>query len=158
MEKELAILYQEIGTKLNDIIPGRWDEIYYLGEVENQKKSYSSIFYFKVDNFIFRATEIPNKYNVSEEIFDTLMNELNETLLKLYDCFDKYEQSLWEQLHIKLSSDGKINVHFEYDAFSPTDEGQVGREVIWANNTFGYMPAEGTYESKILNKYLEKRV
>ena len=156
MEKELASLYQKIAEQLDEIVPGKWNEIYFLGEVEEGRRSWSSIFYFKVDNQIFRCTEIPSKYGVPSEMFETLLDELNPVLLGFYDCFCRNEQPLWDQIHIQLLPTGKSNVRFEYDSFAKYDGGQVLREVLWAYHTFGYVPKEGTYMHKILNKCLEK--
>lgn len=34
------------------------------------------------------------------------------------------------------------------------DGGQIARETIWAYDTFGYIPEDGTYAKKILDGYL----
>ena len=47
MEVELDKLYYKLVNKIVSIIPTEWDEFYYLGEVEENKKSYSSVFYYK---------------------------------------------------------------------------------------------------------------
>lgn len=36
------------------------------------------------------------------------------------------------------------------------DGGQFAREVIWAYKAFGFMPEEGTYARRVLDKYLGK--
>lgn len=47
MEEELDELYNKLANKIISIIPTEWDEFHYLGEVEENKKSYSSVFYYK---------------------------------------------------------------------------------------------------------------
>ncbi|CAH0437473.1 Conserved hypothetical protein [Clostridium neonatale] len=67
----------------------------FLGEVEKNKSTYNITFYFVDDNnFIQRAFDIPDKYNVSEEIFDDLLIEANDIMIKIYDCFIKNNQKI----------------------------------------------------------------
>lgn len=39
---------------------------------------------------------------------------------------------------------------------SSNDRGPMEREVIWAYNTFGNIPKEGTYMKKVLDAYLSE--
>lgn len=36
------------------------------------------------------------------------------------------------------------------------DDGQVKRQTVWAYETFQFMPKEGSYSRKILNKYISE--
>ena len=53
--------------------------------MENNKFSWSSVFYFESieDNEIVKSHNIPEKYDVSEEIYENLLNEVNRLLLEL---------------------------------------------------------------------------
>ena len=44
-------------------------------------------------------------------------------------------------------------MNFVYEQMKKSNMGQVGREVIWAYETFGSEPKEGTYMRKILDDY-----
>lgn len=158
MENELAKLYNKLADQIAEMIPAEWDDTYYLGEVEKEKKSWSSVFYFtdikraqKID-----ANSIPGIYKVSEDIYVELLLQLNKTLLEIYDCFIENGQEPWEQLSFYFNKSGKFKVKFFYDVMNEEDGGQFVREIVWAYNTFGYIPAEGTYAKKILDKYLKK--
>ena len=41
MESKLANLYEELGKIIISMIPCEWQDIYYLGEVEKDKASWS---------------------------------------------------------------------------------------------------------------------
>lgn len=159
MENELGELYSELAQKIISMIPVNWDRIYYLGEVEKEQLSWSSVFYFEeTDSKIFvKSHNIPEKYSVSQQIYDELLVELNSLLLKIYKCFEENDQPVWDQLDFSLTSDGKFNVNFLYDKISENDGGQAKREIIWAYNSFGFKPKEGTFTRKLLDSYLNEK-
>lgn len=157
MERKLGVIYNKIANKISSIIPTDWNEVYYLGEVEKYKKSWSSVFYFTPlgENSFIKSHDIPKKYNVSKDIYMDLLKELDMLLLELYDVFAENEQTLWEQLKFNLNNMGKFKVDFAYDVFNENDGGQVKREIVWAYETFGFEPNGGTYSWKVFHKYLE---
>ncbi|MFD0673061.1 immunity protein YezG family protein [Cohnella sp. GCM10027633] len=159
MENQLAEVYQEIAQKINAMIPTSWGEFYYLGEVEEGKASWSSAFYFVElnTNSIVDGSDIPTRYNVSQQIYDELLSELSDLLLKLYKCFEDNKQALWEQVSLTVSSNGKLNVDFFYEVMNEDDGGQLQREIVWAYETFGYEPPMGGYSRRMLDKYLREK-
>lgn len=156
MEKQFADIYSKLANKIVSMIPVQWKKLYYLGEIENNKSSWSSVFYFESAdaNEIIKSHNIPQKYAVSEEIYEDLLNEVNELLLELYNCFQKNEQELWHQVSLSLDNTGKFNINYLYDIINDEDGGQVKRELVWAYETFGFMPKERSYSRKIIDKYI----
>lgn len=159
MEKQLAELYNELATKLVSMIPEGWEKIYYLGEVEANKLSWSSVFYFVNDKEkeVVKCHEIPEKYSVSEEIYSQLLEEINKILTKIYDCFIENGQEAWEQLSFSINNEGDFNIDYLYGKMKHSELGQMEREIIWAFETFGYKPKEGSYTRKILEKYISNK-
>ena len=66
MEEELGELYNKLANKIVSIIPTEWDEFHYLGEVEENKKSYSSVFYYKDSRTkeYVKSHKIPELYHI----------------------------------------------------------------------------------------------
>lgn len=159
MENTLVKLYNELGNKIVSMIPGQWEKIYYLGEVEGGRKSCSSVFYFIEQNAeeINRSHDIPTKYQVSDKIYRQLNIEACDILLKIYDCFVDNGQIPWEQLTMSIDKSGGFKVDFVYDIISKCDNSQMEREIIWAYDICGYMPQEGTYPRKVLERLLKAR-
>lgn len=157
MEVELDKLYYKLVNKIVSIIPTEWDEFYYLGEVEENKKSYSSVFYYKDSktNEFVKSHKIPELYNIDFSYSQELMGVCS-VLLEIYDCFLQHEQKVWEQLKLSVTNTGTFNVDFVYGQMKKSNMGQVGREVIWAYETFGLEPKEGTYMRGILDNYRSK--
>lgn len=158
MEEKLGELYNEIANSIISAIPVEWEDIYYLGEVEKNKKSWSSVFFFKDINKqqYVKSHDIPQIYGVSESEYRDIMNNINSILLRLYDCFIENSQCVWEQLSLSIKNTGEFNIDYMYDKLKNSKMGQVGREVVWAYETFGRIPKEGTYMRKILEEYLSK--
>jgi len=148
-------LYTEIAYHIIGMIPVKWKEVYYLGEVEPNKASYSSVFYFlDDDNNIVRSHDIPEKYNVSKEIYLKLLDALDELMLKSYDNFVSDGNAPWEQMSIVFVNNGELNAKYYYDLFEDKDSNQVVREVIWAYNTFKYIP-ENNFLKSLLDTHLK---
>lgn len=158
MEKQLAEIYNKLASKIASMIPVEWKKFYYLGEVENDKLSWSSVFYFEeaVKGEVVKSHSIPEKYNVSNEIYEELLNEVNELLLELYECFQNNEQALWNQVSLSVDNTGDFDINYLYDVINEDDGGQVKREIVWAYETFQFMPKEGSYTRKILDKYISE--
>lgn len=66
LENELGELYNKLANKIVSLIPTDWDEFHYLGEVEGNKKSYSSVFYYRdaKTNKYVKSHKIPELYNI----------------------------------------------------------------------------------------------
>ncbi|MDE5781646.1 MAG: antitoxin YezG family protein, partial [Lachnospiraceae bacterium] len=83
-EEKLDELYTELANIINEMIPVDWKKIYYLGEVEEGKLSWNSIFYFIDENGeIVRSLDIPDKYNISEEEYFELEEESQTIMLDI---------------------------------------------------------------------------
>lgn len=159
MEEQLAELYDKLVNKIIEMIPVEWDNVYCLGEVEKGKKSWSVLFYYLdiKQNKIVRSNDIRQIYSVSKDIWIKLFLEICDTLIELYDCFSKNEQELWEQVSLFFNKEGEFSIDFYYDVRQEYDGGQIQREVVWAYNTFNYVPKEGSYSREILEQYLKQK-
>lgn len=159
MEENVNDFYTKIANHISSMIPTEWEKFYYLGEVEKEKLSWSSVFYFidEKTKEIVKSHSIPETYNVPQEIYQQLLEELNEMTLSMYDDFVKDEQEPWEQVSLSVDNKGAFNVDYFYDTISGKNDSQAKREVIWAYNTFGLLPKEGSYTRKLLDKYLAEQ-
>lgn len=151
MEQQLAALYSKLARQVVAMIPAQWDIVYYLGEVEKEKASHSSVFYFRdaaTGEFV-QSHSISKRYQVPDDVYMTQWLRLNEILIEIYDSFAENGQPLWEQLSFSLEPSGKFKADFLYDVMN--SGGPMKREVVWAYKTFGLMPEEGTAARKCLD-------
>lgn len=80
-------------------------------------------------------------------------SQLNNILLEIYDCFSENGQAPWGQLSFSMEQSGKFKVNYLHDVMNEKDGGQLVRELIWARDTFGYAPKEGTPAKEVLDRY-----
>ena len=156
MEQKPNDYYIKIAEQINNMIPTNWERFYYLGEVEQDKRSWSSVFYFvdEESKEVIKSHSIPKMYNVSQEVYLQVLEELSQHMLSLYDSFLEDGQTPWEQVSITVDNKGAFNAAFFYDVMGQENNSQVRREVVWAYNTFGLIPKEGSYTRKLLDEYL----
>ena len=83
------------------------------------------------------------------------MKELQELVLKLYDNFTEEYETPWEQMTMEVALNEKLKVHYNYDVFGIEGSNQVSREVVWAYETFEYIP-QNKFLKLVLDKHLEK--
>ena len=159
MENQLAGLYKQIAEKIISMIPTEWSVLHYLGEVEKNRQSCSSVFYFtdKSSGSMVKSHNIPKAYNVSMQAYMKMLDELSDLLITVFDCFAADGQELWEQLSMKLSDTGSFKVHFNYGVMNENDGGQSRRELVWAYETFGFVPEEGSRSRRILDSYIQSK-
>lgn len=156
LEERLSPLYPKLARQAVSMTPVEWDILYYLGEVEPGKASYSSVFYIKeskTGNFV-RSNDFSKIYGVPKGSYMTQWAKLNDILLEIYQCFLDGGHKPWEQLSLTLEKAGNFNVHFNYNSVHASSDGQPSREVLWAYQTFNYMPEEGSWMRKLLDKQL----
>lgn len=158
MEQQLAALYNKLAKHIVSMIPVKWDVFHYLGEVEKGKQSNSSVFYFRdiSSGEFVKSNNIPKIYQIPKNSYMVQWLQLNNILLEIYDCFSENGQAPWEQLSLSVEQSGKFNVNYLYDVMNEKDGGQLVRELIWARDTFGYVPKEGTPAQKVLDRYLKE--
>ena len=157
MEQQLAALYNKLAKHIVAMIPVKWDTFHYLGEVEKGKQSHSSVFYFRdisTGEFV-KSNNMPKIYQIPKSSYMVQWSQLNNILLEIYDCFAENGQAPWEQLSFSVEPSGTFKVNYLYDVMNEKDGGQLVRELIWARDTFGYAPKEGTPEKEVLDRYLK---
>lgn len=156
LEERLSPLYPKLVRQVVSMTPVEWDILYYLGEVEPGKASYSSVFYIRESKTgnIVRSNDFPKIYGVPKGNYMTQWVQLNDILLEIYQCFLNCGHNPWEQLSLTLEKSGKFNAHFNYNNVHAGSNGQLSREVLWAYQTFGYMPEEGSWMRKQLDEQL----
>ncbi|WHM03765.1 TIGR01741 family protein [Bacillus velezensis] len=113
--------------KLNDIIRCEWTKIYLYAEVLND--STMVLFHFKTpeNNQIIYSQDIPSHYNVSKDIFKTLLRELFEELRTEHR---NNNDDVWTNLTLTLDRSGE----FQLDGYE--------RIAIWEYKNLGILPED----------------
>ncbi|XZI79737.1 immunity protein YezG family protein [Clostridium perfringens] len=153
-ESKLAKYYSKIAEKLDEIIPVNWDKISMYAEEIGDVSSVSFYYYTDSCKKIHYSEDIPEEYNVNEEIYDLLTDELIAINKKLWLEFKNSGVPTWCSFTFNLDCNWKFKVKFNYER--DNEIGRLEREIRWAYNELGIIP-KGEYEKELLENYLEQR-
>lgn len=140
--KKLQNLYQIIGEKLNDIIPCEWTKIYLYAEVLDD--STMVLFHFRTpeNNQIIYSQDIPSHYNVSKDIFKTLLRELRELFEELRTEHRNNNDDVWTNLTLTLDRSGEFQLDYNYDDILASELDGYERIAIWEYRNLGILPED----------------
>jgi uncharacterized protein (TIGR01741 family) len=146
----------KISENLNAIIPVEWDKIYFLGDVWTGRTSSSCVFYFVESETekIIRYTDISEKYNINPNIITKNTEDLYTILLDLYDSFVENNQEPWTFVRINWTDKDSCKYCFDFCNRDELGWERMRSELIWAYETFGKLPREGTYQKRVLDKFI----
>ncbi|UMU13932.1 TIGR01741 family protein [Bacillus velezensis] len=135
-------MYQLISQKLNDIIHCEWTKIYLYAEVLDD--STMVLFHFRTpeNNQIIYSQDILSHYNVSKDIFKTLLRELRELFEKLRTEHRNNNNDVWTNLTLTLESSGEFQLDYNYDDILTSELDGYERIAIWEYKNLGILPED----------------
>lgn len=151
--KKMGEIYQKIASKLNEMIPIEWEELYLYGEViENH--STSSYFYYLPgggDKFE-QGLCIDEDYNVDKDIFKNQRREVFSYCEELFKEFKDNNPEPWSNFTMYLSRTGKLKIDFEYDDVLKINS--FDRRIIWLYRYLGMYPSHPD-DIKLVEEYIK---
>ena len=148
-EEKLNEMYQEIANHINDMIPTEWEQVYTMAYIDEEG---GEVFfnYTKLDSDnLHYYTDIPKDYNVSEEIFDELSDELYDLFETLRGSFIENNQEPWTSCEFDFTKEGKLNVSFDYIDWKNSEFGPLAREYYYEYKKFGILPEKEYAKNKV---------
>lgn len=114
--QKMGEIYQKIANKLNDIIPGDWNQIYLYAEVIHMDSTLV-YFYFNTEEEgqYYYYFDIPDIYSIERSIFKDMTRELFRLMEELHEEFRTHNDEVWTNLTLSLSSLGKFNTSYGYE-------------------------------------------
>ncbi len=150
--KRMNEIYAIIANKVNDMIPEEWENVWLYAEVlEDASEVY---FYFEPsgsENIVY-SHDIPDIYNVDEDVYDDLLFELIDVIGELYLEFKNNNEIMWSNLTFKLEKSGGFNINFNYEDVLNSEFTSGERQIIWEYEVLGIEPDEE--DKEMLNRYL----
>lgn len=116
--KLMEQIYQRIANTLVNIVPEEWEKIFLYAEIrENYKKVF---FYYYAQSRVepVYSLYITDLFNISEDDYDELENELYNCFTRLWEEFRVQEQEQWTSLTFILDSTGKMKINYGYKDIS----------------------------------------
>ncbi|PTE69334.1 TIGR01741 family protein [Staphylococcus devriesei] len=144
-EEKLNKMYQEIANKINEMIPAEWEQVYTMAYIDEEGTE--AFFYYTLpgSDGLHYYTDIPKDYNVSEEIFDELSDELYDLFERLRGSFKENNQEPWTSCEFDFNNEGKLNVSFDYIDWKNSEFGPLAKDNYYEYKKFGMIP-EYEYE------------
>lgn len=142
MEEQMNALYREIAETINELIPEDWEEFYFNGEVENGEGGV--FFFYKPTNkkYYVYCRDILKKNNINSQIYKDLMRGLLETTNSLKNVFLDNGQDPWFSITIKLTSEGKLKIEYDYTKWKESSFGPSDRLEYWESKYLNNIPQD----------------
>ena len=139
-EEKLNKMYQEIVNHINGMIPTKWELVYTMAYIDEEGSEVFFNYTKPGSNDLYYYTDIPKDYNVSEEIFDELSDELYDLFERLRGIFKEDNQEPWTSCEFDFNNEGKLNVLFDYIDWKNSEFGPLAREYYYEYKKFGILP------------------
>lgn len=111
------------------MIPEKWKKILLYAEVRDSYRKVYFYYYSFTNKEPVYSLEIPVKFNLKEEQFEKLENELYDLFLELQSEFVRQQQDKWTNLTYILEHTGKMKIKLGYEDLSQLDP--VEKQETW---------------------------
>ncbi|HDE9170780.1 TPA: TIGR01741 family protein [Staphylococcus aureus] len=138
-EEKLSQMYNEIANEISEMIPVEREKVYTIAYVDDEGGEVVFNYTKPGSDELNYYTYIPREYNVSEKVFYDLWTDLYRLFKKLRDLF-KEDLEPWTSCEFDFTSEGKLNVSFDYIDWVNSEFGPMGREDYYMYKKFGIWP------------------
>ena len=116
--KTMEEMYQQIANTLVNIIPEEWSQIFLYAEYREGYKKVFFYYYTQSQKKPIYSLDIIDSFDISEEEFEELENDLYDCFTKLWEEFMKQGQEQWTNLTFILDNTGKMKINYGYEDVS----------------------------------------
>ena len=122
MNERIEAIYNKIANKANEMIPVKWSKILLNAEIEPGVMTIHYVFYDEQNTELILFDDIPDRYNVDEDIYYNYRNELNDLINELNNETINENGERWSIVTFILNADGKFSIDYSYENLDETDE------------------------------------
>ena len=155
-------LYSKIQEKLFYIIPEKWESIYLYASIidmPNKRAVGEMYFYYFPKGIIKKKAvncyEIPNAFNIDEDEYSKLINELYNIVKALRTIWIRNKQKKWSNVTISIRNE-QFKVEYDYQDLKNSIFDSYERHIIWR---YIYLQPDISLlekkDRKIIDKYME---
>ncbi|MBY4605707.1 MULTISPECIES: antitoxin YezG family protein [Bacillus] len=141
METEkMGELYQQIAEGINEIIPSEWEKVILYAEILDD--SSEVFFYFnppQSEDYIY-SHNIPEHFQVSEDLYDDLLIKLQEAFEELRKEYKETNLHIWTNLTLNLDITGQFSIDYNYEDVIGSELNGAQRKAVWLYKNLGLMP------------------
>lgn len=154
--------YEKIQKYLFSMIPEKWEEIHLYASVDQKmdgKKTGELYFYYLPKGILKKKPvnvyEIPQKFNINEEEYLKIVQELYNCIKDLNQDFIDMGQNVWNSVTISIA-DYRFKVEYDYSENPKSEKENEERRVIWRYKHLG-IGGDKKEERKILDNYFANK-
>lgn len=129
-------IYMDIQEKLYYMIPEKWDSIFLYASIFEgiQNLETGEMFFYYFPKGILRKEpvnvyEIPNKFNIEEDEYLKLTDELYEKIKKLKEEFVRVNKKNWTNITISIQN-YRFMVEYDYEDLKTCEFNSYERHII----------------------------
>lgn len=158
---KIKSIYSKIQTQLFNMIPEKWDKIYLYASITEKMNNLETgeMFFYYYPKGILKKNpvnvyEVPSKFNIDENSYMKLVNNLYESVKLLRKEFEKAGERVWTNLTISIEN-MKFYVEYDYENIEISEYSNYDRHIIWQYK-YLELPIEklSKKDRKMLEKYL----
>lgn len=139
-ENKIENLYQEIFANANKMIPGEQLKIYIGVDLFIGRGAIYFFFLTPNDNTLYYSADIPNIYDISEDVYSDLEFELYLKFKNLNNEFSKEKLIEWNHCEFIVTNDEKYEIVFEFQDDQNNNFDQADRINYFKYKHFGFLP------------------
>lgn len=156
---EIRNLYEKIQSGLFYMIPEKWDSVYLYASVLDHYHNVQTgeMFFYYYPKGILKKNpvnvyEIPNKFNIDEDAYLILTENLYNVIKELRICLINQGEKPWSNITITIK-DFKFNIEYSYENLVNSNYTSYDRHLIWR---YKYLDVPISSYSKADRKMIEK--
>ena len=134
---KLKGIYAQIQSQLFYMIPEKWESIYLYASVIDKvgKTQTGEMFFYYFPKGILKKNpvnvyEVPSRFNLKEEAYLKLADNLYYTIQQLRKEFEKMGEKLWSNMTLSIV-DAKLSIEYHYEDLENSDYSNYDRHIIW---------------------------
>ncbi|MGM0950549.1 MAG: TIGR01741 family protein [Bacillota bacterium] len=134
--EKMGELYQKIAEQINEIIPSEWEKVALYAEILDDSSEVYFFFTIPQNQEYIYSHDIPEHFNVNEDIYDELLYELHDYFEELRNEFKTNNEDLWTNL-----------------TFIASDLNGTQRQVVWEYKNLGILPKDEDDKQFVINYF-----
>lgn len=134
---EIKKIYASIQKQLFYLVPEKWEGIYLYASIAQQifNLEAGELFFYYFPKGILKKNpinvyEIPNRFNLNEDEYIKLVENLYHTIKELWILCKDCGQRVWTNITIELA-DLKFKIEFNYEELNMSPYSNIERHIIW---------------------------
>jgi uncharacterized protein (TIGR01741 family) len=140
MKKGVDLIYQKIINTVKKTIPEAWTKILLYGEIGEGFGKADFYYYPENKEQPIYNHDIPELFDIPEEDYLNLWDELIDNLEELWTEFQNEGQEVWTSLIMKCDNTGKFKIEYDYSDLSEAND--FDRKIIREYKYLGIVSEE----------------